>query len=187
MFIERLNTIGFKNIADVDLSFSAGFNCLTGNNGAGKTNLLDAIYMLSMCKSAFAVNDSQCVRHGGNFFSVKGYYDMDGDTHNVFCNYTQGKKVLKYDGKPYSKLSDHIGLIPVVMISPKDNELIDGMSDVRRKWMDSVISQGKKVGDRVEMGGLLGSAPVMPLHGEGSERFAARGGRIPAPLQSLRN
>ena len=145
MFIERLNTTGFKNISDADLSFSKGFNCLTGNNGAGKTNLLDAIYMLSMCRSAFSVNDSQCVRHGEKFFSVKGYYDMDGASHNVFCNYSQGKKVLKYDGKPYSKLSDHIGLIPVVMISPKDNELIDGMSDVRRKWMDSVISQGDPV------------------------------------------
>lgn len=142
MVIKELNIINFKNIAEATLTFSPGFNCLVGNNGVGKTNVLDALYHLSMCKSYFNLPDLQNIRHGEPFFVVQGKYDREGEELDVYCGVKRGqKKVFKKNQKAYEKLSEHIGLLPLVMISPEDVSLIDGGSEERRKLIDGIISQ----------------------------------------------
>lgn len=142
MTLKELNIINFKNIAEATLTFTSGFNCFVGKNGVGKTNVLDAIYHLSMCKSYFNLPDLQNIRHEEPFFVVQGKYDRDGDPIDVYCGVKRGqKKTFKKNQKAYDKLSEHIGLLPLVMISPEDVLLIDGGSEERRKLVDGIISQ----------------------------------------------
>lgn len=142
MTLKELNIINFKNIAEAALTFTSGFNCFVGKNGVGKTNVLDAIYHLSMCKSYFNLPDLQNIRHDEPFFVVQGKYDRDGDPIEVYCGVKRGqKKTFKKNQKAYDKLSEHIGLLPLVMISPEDVLLIDGGSEERRKLIDGIISQ----------------------------------------------
>ncbi|MBP3420358.1 MAG: DNA replication and repair protein RecF [Marinifilaceae bacterium] len=142
MQVKRVTISQYKNLESVNITLSSGFNCFVGNNGVGKTNILDALYLLSMTKSYFSSVDSQNVRHGGDFFSVRGEYMRGDDEIEIFCSFSSSsKKVIKRGGKPYTRLSEHIGLIPLVMISPEDSELIDAGSEVRRKWLDMAISQ----------------------------------------------
>lgn len=142
MTLKELNIINFKNIAEAALSFTSGFNCFVGKNGVGKTNVLDAIYYLSMCKSYFNLSDLQNIRHDEPFFVVQGKYDRDGDQIDIYCGVKRGqKKTFKKNQKAYDKLSEHIGLLPLVMISPEDVLLIDGGSEERRKLVDGIISQ----------------------------------------------
>lgn len=145
MILSRLSIINFKNIAQADLSFSPNINCFLGNNGMGKTNLLDAIYYLSFCKSYSHTVDSQVIRHDEDFFMLQGYYDHDGREEEVYCGMKRKqKKQFKRNKKEYERLSDHIGFIPLVMVSPSDSELILGGSDERRRFLDLVISQFNK-------------------------------------------
>lgn len=142
MIIKELNIINFKNIAEATLVFSPGFNCFVGNNGVGKTNILDALYQLSMCKSYFNLPDSQNIRHNEPFFVVQGKYEREGEQMEVYCGVKRGqKKVFKKNQKAYEKLSGHIGLLPLVMISPEDILLIEGGSEERRKLVDGIICQ----------------------------------------------
>ena len=142
MIIKDLNIVNFKNIAEATLTFCPGFNCLVGNNGVGKTNVLDAVYQLSICKSFFNQPDLQNIRHGESFFVLQGRYDREGEEVNVYCGVKHGqKKVFKKNQKAYAKLSEHIGLLPLVMISPEDSVLIEGGSEERRKLIDGIISQ----------------------------------------------
>ncbi len=145
MVIKELNIINFKNIADAKLEFSIGFNCLIGNNGVGKTNILDALYQLSMCKSYFNLPDVQNIRHGNEFFVLQGKYEREDEILEISCGVKRGcKKVFKKNQKVYEKLSEHIGLLPLVMISPEDIGLIEGGSEERRKLIDGIISQCDK-------------------------------------------
>jgi len=117
-----------------------------GNNGSGKTNLLDAIHYLSLCKSYFNAIDSQNIKNTEGHFLIQGHFEKHGETDVVYCGIKRNqKKVFKRNGKEYQKLSEHIGQYPLVMISPNDNELIWGVSEVRRKFVDSIISQYDKV------------------------------------------
>ena len=146
MTLKELNIINFKNIAEATLTFTSGFNCFVGNNGVGKTNVLDAIYHLSMCKSYFNLPDLQNIRHEEPCFVVQGKYERGGEELTVYCGVKPGqKKVFKKNQKAYDKLSEHIGLIPLVMISPEDFILIDGGSEERRKLVDGIISQCDRV------------------------------------------
>lgn len=126
---------------------SPKINCLIGHNGAGKTNLLDAIYFLSFCRSAFYHQDSLAITHGQEFFVLEGEYSDDTDNANVdvekiYCGLKRGtKKRFKRNGKEYKRLSQHIGLIPVIMVSPSDSILVEGGSEERRRLMDMVIAQ----------------------------------------------
>ena len=145
MFIKKLSLINFKNYEDLSLDFSPKVNCLTGNNGVGKTNVMDAIYYLSFCKSYFNPIDSQNIRHEQEFFSIQGEYEREEKREKVFCALKKKqKKQFKRNKKEYERLSDHIGLFPLVMISPTDSELIIEGSEVRRKLVDSIISQFNK-------------------------------------------
>mgnify|MGYP000119688766 CR=1 FL=1 len=145
MILNRLSILNFKNIAQTDLELSSGINCFLGNNGMGKTNLLDAVYYLSFCKSSTNVIDSQNIKHEENFFMLQGYYDRDGVPEELYCGLKRKqKKQFKRNKKEYSRLSDHIGFVPLVLVSPADSELIRGGSDERRKFLDLVISQFDK-------------------------------------------
>lgn len=142
MFLHHLSVINYKSLKQIELDFSPKINCFFGNNGMGKTNLLDAIYYLSFCKSHTNVIDSQNIHHDEDFFVIQGFYDKDAKTEEIYCGCKRRqKKSFKRNKKEYERLSDHIGLIPLVLISPADSELILGGSDERRKFMDVVISQ----------------------------------------------
>ena len=143
MILKRISILNYKNIASADVTLSSKLNCLIGSNGVGKTNFLDAVYMLSFCKSAFCSIDSQLVRHDEDFMVVQGHYlDDGGDETEVYCGMKRGqKKHFKREKKEYRRLSEHLGLIPLVFVSPSDSSLIDGASEGRRKLMDVVISQ----------------------------------------------
>lgn len=134
--------MNFKNYDDAEIKFCPGVNCFLGDNGSGKTNLLDAIHYLSLCKSYFNSIDSQNVKRDTAFFSISGVFDKYNDEHKIHCAVKPGqKKVFKRNGKDYDRLADHIGLFPAVIISPVDADLISEGSEVRRKFMDGIISQ----------------------------------------------
>lgn len=143
MILKRLNILNWKNIREADLTFSDKINCFVGLNGQGKTNILDAIYLLSFTKSAFTVQDSSLITHGEKLALVKGEYEPQLE---ISCGLRIGmKKQFRCGKKDYKKLLDHIGLIPLVLISPQSAELIEEGSDSRRRFMDSILGQCDKV------------------------------------------
>jgi DNA replication and repair protein RecF len=143
MWLKRISILNYKNLEQAELAFSRKMNCIIGKNGMGKTNLMDAVYYLSFCKSATNPIDSQNIRHEQDFFVLQGFYETeDGDPEEVYCGLKRRqKKQFKRNKKEYTRLSDHIGLIPLVMVSPADTLLIAGGSEERRRFMDVVISQ----------------------------------------------
>ena len=146
MILKRISILNYKNLEQVELDFSPKMNCFIGQNGMGKTNLLDAVYYLSFCKSATNPIDSQNMMHHQDFFVIQGFYETElGDTEEIYCGMKRRqKKQFKRNKKEYTRLSDHIGFIPLVMVSPSDSELISGGSEERRRFMDVVISQYDK-------------------------------------------
>lgn len=143
MILKRLSIVNYRNIAQADIELSPKLNCLTGRNGMGKTNLLDAVYYLSFCKSALNPIDAQVMLHDSDYCVVQGRYATEtGDDVDVFCGMKRGqRKQVKLNGKAYSRYSEHLGVVPLVMVSPSDAELISGGSDERRRFMDIAISQ----------------------------------------------
>jgi DNA replication and repair protein RecF len=142
MHLKSLSVIDFKNLEQAEIQFSPKLNCFLGDNGSGKTNLLDAVYYLSFTKSYFNALDTANIRHGCDFFMLQAKFDRAGEEDSVACGFKNGqKKQFKRNSKVYKKLSEHIGFYPLVMISPADQILVLGGSDERRKFMDSVISQ----------------------------------------------
>lgn len=142
MYIESLSLINFKNHKEAEFQLVDGVNCIVGRNGSGKTNVLDAVHYLSMCRSYLNPIDKQNIRFGEQFFVIQGDWVRQDAHLSLYCGVKAGaKKVFKKNKKEYEKLADHIGMFPVVMISPYDADLISEGSDVRRKWMDGIISQ----------------------------------------------
>lgn len=152
MILNRLSIINYKNIQEATLTLSPKMNCFIGPNGTGKTNILDAVYYLSFCRSAYTSIDSQVIRHDQDFFVVEGDYTDDrsklGDGQDelrklsIYCGMKRGtKKHFKCNKKEYKRLSQHIGLIPLIFVSPADTYLVDGGGEERRRLMDMVISQ----------------------------------------------
>lgn len=142
MQLKTLSILNYKNISEAELAFSPKINCFIGDNGMGKTNLLDAIYYLSFCKSHSNSIDSQNILHNADFFMIQGHYDLNGVPEDVYCGMKRKqKKQFKRNKKEYERLSDHIGLFPLVMVSPDDSVLISEGSEERRKFVDGVISQ----------------------------------------------
>ena len=152
MILERLSIINYKNIEEATLQLSPKINCFIGHNGAGKTNVLDAVYFLSFCHSAQTTQDSLVIRHDQDFFMLEGFYSpftlhpspstLHPSPFTIHCGMKRGgKKVVRRDKKAYQRLSEHIGLIPIVLVSPSDILLIEGSSEERRRLMDVVISQ----------------------------------------------
>ncbi|WP_369048656.1 DNA replication/repair protein RecF [Tenacibaculum sp. UWU-22] len=142
MYLQKLSLVNFKNIENKTFDFQEKINCFIGNNGVGKTNILDAIYYLSFAKSYFNPIAVQNIHHNANFFVVEGNYILNNREEKIVCSLKRGqKKVLKRNGKAYEKFSEHIGQLPLVIISPADRNLITEGSEVRRKFIDGVISQ----------------------------------------------
>jgi len=145
MILEKLSILNYKNIEQTELTLSPKINCFLGSNGMGKTNLLDAIYYLSFCKSYNNPIDSQNILHDADFAVMQGWYDVEGKKEELFCSLRRRqKKQFKRNKKEYERLSDHIGFLPLIMISPSDSELINGGSDERRKFIDQFLSQFDK-------------------------------------------
>ena len=146
MHLKTLNLINYKNFKNQTFEFNSKVNCFVGSNGVGKTNILDAIYHLSFGKSYFNPIASQNIKHGEDFFVVDGRYLKDLKEEKIIVSLKKGgKKVIKRNSKSYNRFSDHIGLLPLVIISPIDRDLITEGSDLRRKFIDGVISQNDKI------------------------------------------
>ncbi|MCL2738044.1 MAG: DNA replication/repair protein RecF [Bacteroidales bacterium] len=147
MHLQRLILSDFKNIREADLLFSSKMNCFLGNNGAGKTNLLDAIYYLSMTKSYFGHSDTQSIRFGASLFSLSGHYVFEDalQEHIVCTTEAGGLKCVRRNGKNYSRFSEHLGLLPLVVVSPSDTLLIHAPAEERRRFMNVLLSQMNSV------------------------------------------
>lgn len=142
MVLKELSVVNFKNFKGIEVALNPKINCFVGNNGQGKTTLLDAIYYLSFCKSFLNSIDTQNVNMEESFFVLQGEYEREEKTERVYCGLKKGqKKVFKRNKKEYEKLADHIGMFPLVIISPSDSNLITLGSDLRRKFLDGIISQ----------------------------------------------
>ncbi len=145
MILKSLSLVNYKNFESQSFNFNDKINCFVGNNGVGKTNILDAIYHLSFGKSYFNPVALQNIKHNEDFFVINGEYDKADKTENIVISLKRGqKKVIKRNGKAYEKFSEHIGFLPLVIISPADRDLIIEGSSTRRKFIDSVISQSDK-------------------------------------------
>ncbi|MCC8134535.1 MAG: DNA replication/repair protein RecF [Tannerellaceae bacterium] len=145
MILRKLSVLNYKNILHCDVEFSPKMNCFFGNNGMGKTNLLDAVYYLSFCKSHVHTTDSQLIHTGQDMCMIQGFYDYEGREEDILCVIRRRqRKQFERNKKEYDKLSEHIGLLPLVMVSPADSELIQGGSDERRRFLDLIISQQDK-------------------------------------------
>ncbi len=142
MHLSKLQLVNYKNFENTSFDFDENINCLVGNNGTGKTNVLDAIYHLSQTKSYFNPVSVQNIKHGKDYFMIEGIF-YDGGHENVYlCSYQKGqKKTVKKNGKEYTRFADHIGRIPIVIISPYDRDLITERAEIRRKFINHVISQ----------------------------------------------
>ena len=142
MQLNKISILNYKNILQADLEFLPKINCFIGNNGVGKTNVLDAIYYLSFCKSNTNYVDSQNINHNEEFFMIEGSYTRKGVTEDIYCGLKQRqRKVFKRNKRDYERITDHIGLLPLVLVSPADSDLISGGGEERRKFIDGVISQ----------------------------------------------
>ncbi len=142
MFIKNLKLFNFKNHSEKSFDFSPEINCFVGNNGAGKTNILDALHYLSMAKSFLGNLDAQNILHDSDFFAIEA--EIQGEEKNDIIKVQlpkEGKKIIKKNDKTYERIADHIGFLPSVMISPYDSNLISDGSESRRKFLDAMISQ----------------------------------------------
>ena len=170
MILKSLSLINYKNFASKAFEFDAKINCFVGNNGVGKTNILDAIYHLSFGKSYFNPVTSQNINHNADFFVIDGVYDKSEREEKVVISAKKGqKKVIKRNAKVYDRFADHIGFLPLVIISPADRDLITEGSDMRRKFIDGVISQS----DKNYLANLLSYSKVLSQRNALLKYFAA--------------
>lgn len=145
MYLRNISLINFKNYGQVELNFSPKINCFVGNNGVGKTNILDAVYYLSITKSFFNSIDTQNIKYDHEFTVIQGDFEKDEKIEQIYCGIKRSKKKqFKRNKKEYQRLADHIGLFPIVMISPADASLISEGSEERRRFLDTVIAQYDK-------------------------------------------
>ena len=181
MYLKKITLINFKNYTEVNIDFSEKINCFVGDNGVGKTNLLDAIYYLSFCKSYFNIIDSQNIKHNNDFFSIHGNFNRGEEKEDIIsCIQKRNqRKVFKINKKEYERLADHIGLFPLVMISPYDTDLINNGSEVRRKYIDSVISQF----DKIYLDDLMNYNKALQQRNSLLKNFAENGRFEPALLE----
>ena len=158
MFLKTLSLLNYKNFDSAEFEFDRKINCMVGNNGIGKTNVLDSIYHLSFGKSYFNPITSQNIRHDADFFVIDGTFEKNEREEQIIVSAKRGqKKVIKRNNKPYEKFSEHIGFIPTVIISPADRDLIIEGSETRRKFIDGVISQSdnKYLNSLIDYGKIL--------------------------------
>lgn len=184
MQLQHLSLVNFKNIRETNLSFDNRVVCFLGNNGQGKTNILDAIHYLSYCKSHFNSIDSQNIKFEEPFFVIQGQFEEEEEkTSEVYCGFKRGhKKVVKKNKKAYTRLADHIGQFPVVIITPYDSNLVLDASEIRRKFLDAIISQF----DRQYLSELIAYNKVLQQRNALLKQFA-ESGRFQQDLLSIIN
>jgi DNA replication and repair protein RecF len=179
--LERLTLFHFRNYAEAEFSFGPGVNALVGPNGSGKTNVLDAIHYLCLCKSYFGSGDAHSMRHGEHFFSISGSFQRNGQSDEVLVHVKTGqKKSIRFNQKDVPKLRDHIGRLPLVMEAPVDQELVIGGSEERRRMMDSIICQI----DQDYLDDLMGYNKVL-MQRNALLKQVASGGRADASLWQI--
>lgn len=179
MFLRHLSLVNYKNFDSKELEFDPVINCLVGNNGVGKTNILDAIYHLCFGKGYFNPISTQNIRHGTDFFVIEGEFEKAGRQEKILCSYKKGnKKVIKRNDKPYERFSEHIGFLPLVIVSPADRDLILEGSETRRKFMDGVIAQS----DKAYLADLIDYNRVLAQRNSLLKYFAANQAFDPATL-----
>lgn len=179
MWLKQLSVLNFKNYSEATLQLAPEVNAFTGANGAGKTNLLDAIHYLSLCKSYFNPIDSQQIKQGEDWFMVQGEFDKDGQTDVVACSLKRNqKKQFKRNKKAYPRLADHIGHFPLVMISPNDSIIVTDGSEERRRFIDNVISQT----DLPYLDGLIAYNRCLVQRNSLLKQAARSGGRLDTGL-----
>ena len=172
MYLKKLTLLNFKNYPEVELTFSQRVNCFTGNNGEGKTNVLDAIHYLSFCKSFFNPIDSQNILHDAPFLLIQGLFNLNDTDEEIYCGLKRNqKKQFKRNKKEYQRLADHIGLFPLVMVSPADSELISEGSESRRRFIDSVIAQY----DKEYLDGLINYNKILSHRNALLKQFSKKG------------
>jgi DNA replication and repair protein RecF len=170
MFLHNLSLLNYKNFDSANFEFDRKINCLVGNNGVGKTNVLDSIYHLSFGKSYFNPITSQNINHDADFFVVDGIFEKNEKEEQIIVSAKRGqKKVIKRNNKPYEKFSEHIGFIPTVIISPADRDLIIEGSETRRKFIDGVISQS----DNLYLNSLINYGKILAQRNSLLKYFAA--------------
>jgi DNA replication and repair protein RecF len=170
MQLKSLSLLNYKNFETANFDFDQKINCLVGNNGVGKTNVLDSIYHLAFGKSYFNPITSQNIKHESDFFVIEGEFEKNERQENILVSAKRGqKKVIKRNNKPYEKFSEHIGFIPTVIISPADRDLIIEGSETRRKFMDGVISQG----DNLYLNSLIDYGKILSQRNSLLKYFAA--------------
>ena len=142
MFLEKIHLSNFKNYEEASYAFSPQVNCIVGENGSGKTNLLDAIYFLALSKSSIHHQDAHNINHEAEVMLIDGIFKKNDRNHQITCSIQRGqRKILMHEKKPYERIADHIGQFPVVLIAPDDTELIKEGSEERRRFFDGVLSQ----------------------------------------------
>lgn len=141
MLLRSIRLLHYKNYASAQAEFHHTFNLINGRNGGGKTNLIDAIHYLCLCRSYFTRSDAQVMQHGASFFRLDGDFVVDGKPASVTVKYQSGKKEVLRNDVPYDRLADHIGMLPVAMIAPDDIAIINDGSEERRRFLDSAIAQ----------------------------------------------
>jgi DNA replication and repair protein RecF len=170
MYLQKISLVNFKNFESQSFDFEEKINCFVGNNGVGKTNVLDAIYYLSFAKSYFNSVATQNIKHNEDFFMIEGLYEIGNKVETFVCSLKKGnKKVIKRNGKIYEKFSEHIGYLPLVIISPADRDLITEGSETRRKFVDNVISQS----DPIYLQNLIKYSKVLAQRNSLLKYFAA--------------
>ena len=170
MFLKSLSLLNYKNFDSANFDFDPKINCLVGNNGVGKTNVLDAVYHLSFGKSYFNPITSQNINHEAEFFVIDGFFEKNEREEQIIVSAKRGqKKMIKRNNKPYEKFSEHIGFIPTVIISPADRDLIIEGSETRRKFMDGVISQS----DNQYLNSLINYSKILSQRNALLKYFAA--------------
>jgi|JI6StandDraft_1071083.scaffolds.fasta_scaffold52389_3 DNA replication and repair protein RecF len=170
--LDRLRAVHFRNHREVDLDLGPEVNCFVGNNGTGKTNLLDAVHYLSLCKSYFEAVDQHNILHGEDFFLVQGTMRTEEGEDHVLCSVRRGqRKVVSRNRKEYDRLADHVGRFPVVMITPYDGQLVLDGAEVRRKFLDGLIAQF----DKAYLDALIRYNRALVQRNALLKRFAASG------------
>ena len=170
MYLQKISLVNFENFESQSFDFEEKINCFVGNNGVGKTNVLDAIYYLSFAKSYFNSVATQNIKHNEDFFMIEGLYEIGNKVETFVCSLKKGnKKVIKRNGKIYEKFSEHIGYLPLVIISPADRDLITEGSETRRKFVDNVISQS----DPIYLQNLIKYSKVLAQRNSLLKYFAA--------------
>ena len=181
MYLQKLSLVNFKNFDSKTFEFEEKINCFVGQNGIGKTNILDAIYYLSFAKSYFNPVAVQNIQHHKAFFVVEGDYSINDRKEKIICSLKKGqKKILKRNGKAYEKFSDHVGQVPLVIISPSDRDMVTDGSDSRRKFIDGVISQQ----DKSYLKGLIAYNKVLSQRNALLKYFACLLYTSPSPRDS---